>query len=187
MVLLLDRHLRETDWSVSPVPAGAVDRFVAAFWRSNRFVDRPDSDEVTGDATVVPFFFGVVPDDLGLGPALRAASEAGLTRPLPLRYAARRDPTVEDPVTRLFVPDYQGSAIWTSLGAMHLRLLQRSDPAAARAVVHDYRQLVEREGTVREVYDGGDPSLRPYRGRLGIFVADEAMLWAAILAEAFEA
>ena len=126
MLLLLDRHLRETDWLDSPVPAGAVDRFVAAFWRSDQFVDRPDRDAVTGDATVVPFFFGVVPDELGLGPALRAASEAGLTQPLPLRYAARRDRAAEDPVTRMFVPDYQGSAIWTSLGAMYLRLLQRS-------------------------------------------------------------
>ena len=50
----------------------------------------------------------------------------------------------------------------------------------------DYRRLVERDGTVREVYDGADPHLRPYRGRLGIFLADEAMLWGAILAEAFD-
>ena len=187
MVLLLDRHLRETGWFPSPVPDGAADRFVAAFWRGDRFVDRPDRDEVTGDATVAPFFFGVVPDELGLGSALRAAADAGLTRPLPLRYAARRAASAEDPMTRLFVPDYQGTAIWTSLGAMYLRLLQRSDPAAASSALDDYRRLVERDATVREVYEGRDPSLRPYRGRLGIFVADEAMLWAAILAEAFSA
>jgi hypothetical protein len=186
MLLLLDRHLRETGWFPSPVSDGAADRFVGTFWRGDHFVDRPDRDEVTGDATVVPFFFGVVPDELGLRPALGAADDAGLTRPLPLRYAARRDRTAEDPVTRLFVPDYQGTAIWTSLGAMYLRLLQRSDPDAARSVVGDYHRLVERDGTVREVYEGHDPNLRPYRGRLGIFLADEAMLWAAILAEAFE-
>ena len=39
---------------------------------------------------------------------------------------------------------------------------------------------------MREVYDGGDPGVVPYRGTLGIFLADEAMLWGAILAEAFE-
>jgi len=149
-------------------------------------VDRADGYEVTGDATVAPFYFGIVPDELGLVSALGAAAEAGLTRPLPLRYATRRARSMEDPVTRLFVPDYQGSAIWTSLGAMYLRLLQRADPVAARPLVSDYRRLVERDGTVREVYQGRGPSLRPYRGRLGIFLADEAMLWAAILAEAFE-
>jgi hypothetical protein len=187
MLVLLDRHVRETGWFTSPVPDGAVDRFVAAFWRGDRFVDRRDRHVVTGDATVAPFFFEVVPDALGLAPALRAADEAGLSSPLPLRYAARRDRAIEDPVTRLFVPDYQGSAVWTSLGAMYLRLLQRADPDAARPISERYRALVERDGTVREVYDGQAPDLQPYRGTLGVFVADEAMLWAALLAEAFEA
>lgn len=186
MVLLLDRHLRETGWFPSPVAEGAVDRFVAAFWRGDRFVDRADGDEVTGDATVAPFYFGVVPDELGLAAALEAARSAGLADPLPLRYAARRDEAKEDRMTRLFVPDYQGTAIWTSLGAMYLRLLQRSDPAAAEATLAAYRRIVERDATVREVYDGGDTDLAPYRGTLGIFLADEAMLWGAILAEAFE-
>jgi hypothetical protein len=186
MPLLLDRHLRGTGWFSSPVPSGTAERFVAAFWRDDRFVDRPDGDEVTGDATVAPFYFEVVPDGLGLASALRAADDAGLARPLPLRYAARRDAGDEDPVARLFVPDYQGSAMWTSLGAMYLRLLQRADLAAARPVVERYRTLVEREGTLREVYEEREGRLRPYRGPLGIFVADEAMLWGAILAEALE-
>jgi hypothetical protein len=90
-------------------------------------------------------------------------------------------------MTQLFVPDYQGTAVWTSLGAMYVRLLQRADPGAARPVLEAYRRVVERDGTVREVFDGGDPNLAPYRGTLGVFLADEAMLWGAILAEAFEA
>jgi hypothetical protein len=186
MVLLLDRHLRETGWFPSPVPDGAVDRFSAAFWRGDRFVDRTDGDEVTGDATVAPFFFEVVPDDAGLGAALQAAKEAGLADPLPLRYAARRDESKEDRMTQLFVPDYQGTAVWTSLGAMYLRLLQRAGHEDARPTLEAYRRLVERDGTVREVYAGSDASVVAYRGTLGIFLADEAMLWGAILAEAFE-
>jgi len=186
MLLLLDRHLRETGWFPSPVPTGSVDRFVDAFWRADRFVDRADGTQVTGDATVAPFFFGVVPDGLGLESALRAAESARLADPLPLRYATRRDRAAEDPVQRLFVPDYQGTAIWTSLGAMYLHLLQRASPGSARPIVRAYRAAIERDGTVWEVYDGRVRPLRPYRGRLGIFIADEAMLWAAIFAEAFE-
>jgi hypothetical protein len=186
MVLLLDRHLRETGWFASPVPEGALGRFVEAFWRGDRFVDRSDGDEVTGDATVAPFFFEVVPDDLGLPRALEAAADAGLADPLPLRYAARRDESKEDRMTQLFVPDYQGTAVWTSLGAMYLRLLQRADLDAARPVLDAYRRVIERDGTVREVFDGADSNLVPYHGTLGVFLADEAMLWGAILAEAFE-
>jgi hypothetical protein len=186
MVLLLDRHLRESGWFGSPFREDLVDRFIDVFWRGGHFVDRPDGEEVTGDGTVAPFFFEVVPDELGLRDALAAADEAGLATPLPLRYVQRRDRGAEDAMTRLFVPDYQGTAMWTSLGAMYLRLLQRADPSAARPVAEAYRRLVERDGTVREVYDGRRPGLEPYRGRLSIFIADEAMLWAAILAEAFE-
>jgi hypothetical protein len=59
----------------------------------------------------------------------------------------------------------------------------------ARRRVRGMRRF-ERDGTVVEVYAGGaggSPDLRPYRGRFGLFLADEAMLWAAILLEAFEA
>ena len=188
MVVLLDRILRETDWFASPIPGAAADRFVETFWRGDRFVDDPATEEVTGDATVMPFWLGVVPDPLGLAAALRAAGSAGLADPLPLRYAARRDPAREDPVQRRFVPDYQGTAIWTSLGGMYMRLLARVDPEAAARRTADYAALVEREGTVWEVLTA-DPQtgeLRPYVGRLGLFRADEAMLWSAILLESFE-
>ena len=115
--------------------------------------------------------------------ALAAARHAGLADPLPLRYVARRAARAEDPVQRLFVPDYQGTAIWSSLGAIYLQLLDRVDPAAAEAPLRGWTEHVERAGTVWEVIrDDG----RPYIGRLGIFRADEAMLWSAILADLLE-
>jgi hypothetical protein len=186
MVALLDGALRETGWFASPFRAGARERFVGTFWRGDRFVESSDGPAVTGDATVVPFWLGVVPPELGLPEALAAAETAGLTDPLPLRYAARRDREAEHPVQRLFVPDYQGTAIWTSLGAMYAALLDSVDPERATPLVDRYVELVERDGTFWEVYDGRDPCLRPYRGRLGIFRADEAMLWSSILLDLLE-
>ena len=58
-----------------------------------------------------------MPDDVGAAAMLDALDAAGLTEPLPLRYSAAPAAT-EDRVQRVFVPDYQGTAIWTSLGAM---------------------------------------------------------------------
>ena len=183
MVVLLDRVLRETGWAPSPMPDGARDRFTAAFWRGDRFVETPDGAEVTGDATIFPFWLGAVPDTLGLAAALRAADAAGLATPLPLRYAARPDLAVEDPVQRLFVPDYQVTAVWTSLGAIYLQLLDRVDPAAADPAIAAYAAMVEEAGTLWEVLHD---DLRPYVGRFGIFRADEAMLWSAILLDLLE-
>jgi hypothetical protein len=183
MLVLLDQVLCETGWWPSPVPAGSTERFIARFWDEDRVRDRLDRPGASGDATVFPFWLGVLPADLGLAAALQAARSEGLATPLPLRYVARRDPSVEDPVQRLFVPDYQGTSIWTSLGAIYLQLLDRVDRPAAAAALADHAAIIERDGTVWEVLDD---HLRPYVGRLGIFRSDEAMLWSAILLDLLE-
>ncbi len=183
MLALLARTLEETAWFPSPVVAGADQRLTDAFWRGDRFVDDPRVGQVTGDATVFPFWLGVVAPELGLARALATASRVGLATPLPLRYASRRDVGAEDPVQRLFVPDYQGTSIWTSLGSIYLSLLDDVDPVGATLGIEDYVRLVERDGTFWEVLTG---DRRPYRGRLGIFRADEAMLWSAIFLDLLE-
>jgi hypothetical protein len=192
MVVLLDRVLRETSWFASPFGrmAGGGDprgRFLARFrLPDGTMIDRPDTAEPTGDAAVLPWQIGALDDPDGLSEALAGARRAGLADPLPLRYATRRDPAVEDPVQRRLVPDYQGTAIWTSLGAMYLRLAGRIGAPDAPAVAEAYRAVLERDRTVIEVYDGRAVSvtgLRPYRGTAGLFIADEPMLWGAILAD----
>lgn len=183
MLTLLDTVLRDTGWFPSPVPAGALERFVSAFWREGHLVETAGGSEVTGDGSIFAFWLGVLPDDAGLASGLAACRAAGLATPLPLRYVARPDPAREDPVQHLFVPDYQGTAIWTSLGSIYLQLLHRVDPRAAERPVADYVALVERDGTVWEVLDD---DLRPYVGRRGLFRADEAMLWGVILLDLLE-
>ena len=181
MVALLERELRETGWFPLPFAAGAADRLVAGFWRGDHFAEgRPGTREaalVTGDANVVPFWLRIVPDDLGAVEMLARIEHEGLARPLPLRYAARRSAR-EDRLQGALLPDYQGTAIWTSLGAMALDVMDRVEAPGTDAAIGRYAALVERDGTLWEVL--GD-DLRPYRGRLGLWHADEAMLWAAIL------
>ena len=190
MLALLALTLEETGWLPSTVPPGARERFLDAFWAGDHFTEEApgggrELPPITGDANVFPFWLGVAPAD-ALPAALRALDAAGLTRPLPLRYAATRDRASEDPVQRLFVPDYQGTAIWTSLGAIYLQLLWSVDPAAAEPGIAAYAALGERDGTYWEVLDGRDPALRPYRGRFGLWRADEAMLWSSIFLDLLE-
>ena len=180
MIALLERELRETGWFPVPFATGSADRLVDAFWRGDHFVEGPvgsrEHDAVTGDANVVPFWLEIVPDGLGAAAMLAAVESAGLTDPLPLRYSAAT-PRHEDRVQRLFVPDYQGTAIWTSLGAMATDVALRVDPPRGRRWLRGHLDVIERDGTVWEVLDR---SLAPYRGRLGLWRADEAMLWGAV-------
>ena len=181
MVALLERELAATGWFPLPFAPGAAGRLVDTFWRGDRFGEgprgTPGHDLVTGDANVVPFWLGVVPDDLGAVAMLDALDEAGLTSPLPLRYSAA-PPENEDGLQRLFVPDYQGTAIWTSLGAMATDVALRVDAERGQRWLRGHIEVVERDGTMWEVLD---ESLCPYRGRLGLWHADEAMLWGALL------
>ena len=180
MVALLERELVATGWFAVPFARGSADRLVDAFWRGDRFGEGPtghrEADLVTGDANVVPFWLGVVPDGLGGRSMLDALDAAGLTRPLPLRYSAAPS-AAEDRLQRVFVPDYQGTATWTSLGAMATAVALRADPERGERWLRGHLEIVERDGTMWEVLDD---SLRPYRGRLGLWRADEAMLWGAL-------
>ncbi|MCU0506314.1 MAG: hypothetical protein MUE82_11215, partial [Chloroflexi bacterium] len=83
-------------------------------------------------------------------------------------------------VQGLLLPDYQGTAVWTSLGAMAIDVALRADPERGLRWLRGHLDVVERDGTVWEVLDG---TLQPYRGRLGLWRADEAMLWGALLAD----
>ena len=121
MVALLDAVLRRTDWFPTPIPPSPTDRLIEAFWRGRPL--RPTgATAMCSPVTRMSSRSGSAwcATRAGLAAAVRAMDSAGLATPLPLRYAARRDRSAEDPIQRLFVPDYQGTAIWTSLGAMYV-------------------------------------------------------------------
>jgi hypothetical protein len=53
----------------------------------------------------------------------------------------------------------------------------RADPPRGERWLRGHVDVIERDGTMWEVLDG---DLRPYRGRFGLWRADEAMLWGAL-------
>ena len=71
----------------------------------------------------------------------------------PLRYETRRRPEREVWLTRHLLPDYQGTTVWTSLGAMYLQVLRTVDPVLASTETARYVEWIERDGTYWEVMD----------------------------------
>jgi hypothetical protein len=137
----------------------------------------------SADANFWPLWCGVAPD-AGAKTALcvRAVVEAGLDRPFPLKYHARRMPALEVPVQRLFLPNYQGDAIWTFFTPQWIELAGTVDPQLARRHVARYRELVEHEGTWVEVFE--PDGSRPLAGRFG-HGSDHGMIWAASMPRLF--
>ena len=62
----------------------------------------------------------------------------GFCDPYPLRYETSRRPEREVWLTRHVLPDYQGSTVWTSLGAMYLQVLRTVDPLLAASETARY-------------------------------------------------
>jgi hypothetical protein len=94
-----------------------------------------------------------------------------------LRYTTHPTPESEVWLVRHLLPDYQGSSIWTSIGAIYLALLQTVDPDRAAAETERYRSWIERDGTYWEVLGTNG---RCWRGRAGLMIGEESMLWGAI-------
>ena len=187
MVALLAKTLAETGWLESPLERhfnGDHGRLLREhFWAGDRFRDNVGNDIVSGEANVWPFYAGVVTDEEMLRSSLAYLDANGFADPYPLRYETVRRPGREVWLTRHVLPNYQGTTVWTSLGAMYIQLLRWVDPAAAEREIERYRGWIERDGTYWEVLDGrGRPWISPRR----LFIGEESMLWSAIFLDLLE-
>jgi hypothetical protein len=187
MVALLAKTLAETGWLASPLQHffdGDHGRLLRErFWAGDRFRDALGRDESSGEANVWPFYAGVIADDAMLRAALGFLQANGFCAPYPLRYETARRPEREVWFTRHVLPDYQGSTVWTSLGAIYLQLLRAIDPAAGGREIARYAAWIERDGTFWEVLDSrGRPWVSPRR----LFIGEESMLWSAIFLDVLE-
>ena len=187
MVALLVRTLRDrSDWNLALPPV--LDAHFGAdpgsllrshFWMTERgcFRDALGSDDTSGEANIWPFWTGVIGDPEMLSAAFTVLREDGYADPLPLRYTTTHHPEQEVFLVRHLLPDYQGSTIWTSLGAMYLQLLRTFDGARAETATAAYRAWIERDGTFWEVLDRHG---RNWWGRFRLTGSDESMLWGSI-------
>jgi hypothetical protein len=182
MVALLAKTLADTGWfGHSPLERyfrgdyGGL--LMEHFWTGDHFRDALGDETVSGEANVWPFYTGVITDERIAAPALAYLDAEGFCDPLPLRYETVRRPEREVWLTRHVLPDYQGSTVWTSLGAIYLQVLRPIDPLLATYETNRYVELIERDGTYWEVLDQHG---RNYVSPRWIMIGEESMLWSAI-------
>lgn len=181
MVALLAKTVAETGWFESPFERyfeGDYGRLLMEhFWVDDHFRDALGDETVSGEANIWPFYTGVIADPAIIGPALAHLDANGFCDPYPLRYETSRRPEREVWLTRHVLPDYQGSTVWTSLGAMYLQVLRTVDPALAAAETARYVAWIERDGTFWEVMDHRGQNWVSPRW---IMIGEESMLWSSI-------
>jgi len=188
MVALLAMTLVDLGWEV-PGPMGPLalapqSILLDRFWDARGFfIDSIGDDTPSGEGNIWPFWTGVITDDAVLRKALHELEERGYADPYPLKYEVARRPQLEPLFVRIFMPDYQGATVWTSLGSMYLQLLNSFDPGQARVEMDRYRTWIERDGTFWEVID--DETGQRYSSTL-LTRSDESMLWSAIFLDLLE-
>lgn len=149
------------------------------YWTGSFF--RNDLEEgpplCSADANFWPYWCGVVePREPRLRASIAAVQAEGLDKPFPLKYHARRMPERELGLQRLFLPNYQGDAIWTFFSMLWIELVAEFDLEQARQYVRATEAWLEKEGTWIEVFQ--PDGQKPLVGRLG-HGSDWGMLWAA--------
>ncbi len=187
MVALLAKTIEETAWLASPFTRhfeGSYGRLLQEhFWVGDHYRDAPGDETVSGEANIWPFYAGVVADPALIAPALAYLDANGFCDPYPLRYETRRRPEREVWLTRHVLPNYQGSTVWTSLGAMYVQVLRTVNPALAATETARYIEWIERDGTFWEVMDAQGHNWVSPRW---IMIGEESMLWSAIFLDVLE-
>jgi hypothetical protein len=187
MVALLAKTIDETGWFESPFERyfrGEYDRLlIEHFWDGDHFRDALGDDTVSGEANIWPFYTGVVADAEVIQSALGYLHDNGFCDPLPLRYETRRRPEREVWLTRHVLPDYQGTTVWTSLGAMYIQVVRTVNPLLAQVETDRYVNWIERDGTFWEVMNSAGEN---WVSRRWFLIGEESMLWSAIFLDALE-
>ena len=143
------------------------------FWTGNYFRDELFGKHIAGDANLFPFWTTVFAERTMLKKAFLALQQEGIDKPLPLKYVGTR--TKEKMIwLNILVPNWEKNNSWTHIGLLFAQLMKRVDVLKAREYKKKYQRIIERDGTLFELYT---PKETPYKSLF--YHADEGMLWAA--------
>ena len=148
------------------------------YWNGEYYYDDVSKRPyITGDSCLAPFWAEIAKHPTRTFPRVfRRMDDAGLTRPLPLRYGAARGPR-RSMIWLDKINPWQRNAVWTCLGMQYLEVLRRLDPQRYEASLAQLEHTVASLGCFPEVIDPDTGDL--YRN--AVYRSEDSMLWAADL------
>ncbi|MBW2978255.1 hypothetical protein KY331_05400 [Candidatus Woesearchaeota archaeon] len=145
------------------------------FWTGEYFLDDLSGNKfVAGDANIYPFWTGVFTDKKMLKSTINKIIEKKLDEPFPLKYSEERKGKKFTFIEKIFVPNYEGSAIWIHMGPLYLELLRKVNKTRYNLLIQRYKNLIEKHKNYLEVFNANGSIYKTF-----FYHTDESMLWAA--------
>lgn len=142
------------------------------FWSEKYFRDTGESDYISGDANVFPFWFGIFTEKAMIKKSISAIKKEKLDQPFPLKYTIFVPKNFFFPLS-LFTPNYEGNSIWAHLGLCFIDVVAKTDKKLARNYVEEYRKQIEQHKNFLELYDPDGKHYKTF-----FYYTDAGMLWA---------
>ena len=152
---------------------------VRHYWNGHYFQADFGNKAFSAECALFPFFLGIIDDKAMANQTFAYIEKQRLNQPYPLIYTNTPEKFRYHPwMTAPWMPEYQGSTIWSWHGEYYLHLLKRyKHPSYAR----EYRkfcEMIELHGNFPEMLniDGSWYNAPIYRG-------DPGMVWVALFLE----
>ncbi len=139
-----------------------LDEYWAGYYKDDRTTKEP-----SGDANTLPYWLSV---GKNFSDALKTIRKNKLDEPMPLAYSRKPQKMIG---AEVFVPNWENNSIWPLQGFLWIQAAKKHSLRLARKYKLTYAKIIEKYGTLYEVYTGD----KPYKSLF--YHADEGMLWAA--------
>lgn len=145
------------------------------YWTGTHFRADVYGDHFASEANLFPFWTGLI-DDRGMWEKIRAYIHAlHLTEPYPIKYAPIARTLPAHWYFGIFAPNYQGTTIWSWLGAVYLQLCQKYRSPGQEEEQRAFTAMIERYGTFPELLSPDGSWYKTLAVR-----ADDGMIWASM-------
>ena len=149
-------------------------RLVRDYWNGEWFNDDKSNQTLTADANIYPFWHGLVKDTNKLRKVIKHMREKKMDQPHPIKYVATRKEKGKTIWQNILVPGWEADCVWPMSGLPFIDIVSQADKKQAKRYHKQYRQLLEKHGTLIEVLTTEG---KPYSSIF--YSADEGMIWSA--------
>jgi hypothetical protein len=148
---------------------------VEKYWTGMYFRDDQSTQEISADANIYPFWFGIINDEDFLLRVIKSVEFYNLDKPFPISYSPLGGLTKKTILAEHLVSGWEDSCIWPMSGLPYIYVVRRVKKDLAKKYFDKYTNSIEKYGTLIEVFTMDE---KPFRS--SFYSADEGMIWAVL-------